>query len=295
MKGLILKNAYLSSDAYDSQAERLKEELEKLSVETTILRNDFFAITVANNVVINKIKGYDFCVYLDKDKYVAQGLSKCGVKLFNSAESILACDDKMTTYLTLADHYIKLVPTMPAPLCYNPEDELKTGTVLDVEEALGYPVVIKQCYGSSGNNVYIANDRNELINLSEQLKCLPHLFQKCVTSSLGRDVRVIVIGGRVVGAMERRSSTGDFRANIAQGGTATPYPVDYDMERLCLKTARVLGLDYCGIDLLFGEKGEKYVCEVNSNAFFKEFERVTDINVAKAYAEHIVRSVSKKK
>jgi len=288
-----LKNAYLSFDAYDSQAERLKEEFDKLSVETTILRNDFFPVTVSNNV-LNKAKGYDFCVYLDKDKYVLQGLQKCGVKLFNNASAILACDDKMTTYLALADHYVRLVPTLPAPLCYSEEEQIKTSTILAIEEELGYPVIVKQCYGSSGKGVYIANDRDELIERAEQLKCRPHLYQKCMTSSLGHDLRVIVVGGRVLGAMERHSVNGDFRANIAQGATAVPYPVDPDTERLCLRVAKVLNLDYCGIDLLFGEKGEKYVSEVNSNAFFQEFEKVTGVNVAKAYAEHIVHSLNKK-
>ena len=55
--------------------------------------------------------------------------------------------------------------------------------------------------------------------------------------------------------------------------------------------ASVLGLDYCGVDLLYGESGEPIVCEVNSNAFFEGLEGATGVNVAKLYAEHIVKEI----
>ena len=57
------------------------------------------------------------------------------------------------------------------------------------------------------------------------------------------------------------------------------------------KCARILKLDYCGVDLLFGESGAPYVCEINSNAFISETERITGVNVARAYAEYIVKTL----
>ena len=89
--------------------------------------------------------------------------------------------------------------------------------------------------------------------------------------------------------MQRRAN-GDFRSNLELGGTGSPYQIDIDLERLCRKTAEILNLDYCGIDILQGESGY-LVCEVNSNAFFGGIERVTGVNVAKLYAEYIFNEV----
>ncbi|MGN1077741.1 MAG: RimK family alpha-L-glutamate ligase, partial [Candidatus Gallimonas sp.] len=103
------------------------------------------------------------------------------------------------------------------------------------------------------------------------------------------DVRVIVVGGRAIGSMLRVSER-DFRSNAELGGRGEPYELSEEGKTLCEKIARILRLDYCGIDLLFG-KESFLLCEVNSNAFFGAFERVTGINAARAYAEHIERII----
>lgn len=292
MKGVIFKNAYMSFGAYDSQALRIKEELENLGVKTDIIRNGDFCISV-DEKVINRLKGYDFCVYLDKDKYVLYGLEKCGVKTFNSRRAIELCDDKMLTHLALAGQGIPMPKTLPAPLCYDKGEKLPEDYAEKIEKELGYPIVIKSCYGSRGGGVHLAKNREQLLKKAEDLKCAPHLYQQFINGSFGRDLRVMVIGGKVLGCTERFSLNGDFRANAALGGSAKAFSLDKEAERMCLSVAEILKLDYCGIDLLMGEDGEKYVCEVNSNAFFEEFERTTKINVAKAYAEYILKTVEK--
>ena len=90
--------------------------------------------------------------------------------------------------------------------------------------------------------------------------------------------------------LKRVSGGGDFRSNIASGGRGEKYDADEKTIKTAEKIARILDLDYCGIDFLFSEQG-MIVCEVNSNAFFKEFEAVTGLNVAKEYAKHIISCV----
>ena len=75
------------------------------------------------------------------------------------------------------------------------------------------------------------------------------------------------------------------------GGKGEPYNADGELTALCEKTAALLNLDYCGIDVLFGKDGY-LLCEVNSNAFFGGIESATGVNVAKAYAEHILKSIN---
>ncbi len=289
MKGLILINAYNRMPEVIHQSERLKEELEKRGVTADIKRNDFFAVSVANDLEC-KVKDYEFCVFLDKDKYVLQGLEKAGIPLFNKYSAIEVCDDKMTTYLALAGKGIEMPLTLPAIFCYTEGAKTSEESLSEIENKLGYPLVVKKSYGSCGVGVYLVHDRKELKAKSRELMKEPHLYQKYIGSSYGRDVRVIVIGKKVFGAIMRKSEK-DFRSNVALGGTAEEYELDESAKKICEQVADILKLDYCGIDLLFGENGF-LVCEVNSNAFFSGFERATNKNVAGAYAEYIVTKMN---
>lgn len=284
-KGLILLNAYSTLPSGKNQAVRLKEEFSKLGVTVEIRKNAPEIYLDNNGKIVSALKSYDFCVYSDKDKYISELLEKSGVRLFNSHASICACDDKMQTHILLSGHGIPMPATIAGLLCYVPDAEISDETLDKIESTLGYPVIVKTCYGSLGNGVFKADNRTRLRALAEELKCKPHLFQKCITESLGKDIRVIVIGGKVIAAMRRRSET-DFRSNIELGGTGTAAVIDENLKALCVRVADVLGLDYCGIDVLESKKGY-CICEVNSNAFFGGIEKATGVNVAKAYADYI--------
>ena len=273
MKGLILINAYTQSESELYQPRRLREELQKLNVTVDLVRN----------ACIDSRADYDFCVYLDKDKYCARRLEGQGLRLFNRAAAIETCDDKMLTCLALQGFPVP--ETISAPLCYTPEIDVNERLLARVERELGFPLVVKECFGSLGKGVYFVENRVQLQAIRKKLQNKPHLFQKFIKTSYGKDVRVIVIGGKARCAMKRTGK--GFLSNVAAGGGGEPFALDEQTKTLCERVARQIGLDYCGIDLLFGEEGF-WVCEVNSNAFFAATERVTGVNVAKIYAEHIV-------
>lgn len=287
MNGLILVNAY-AQNVNTRQVSRLESELELRGVKINSMHNDFFPLAVSGGGISRDI-ACDFCVYLDKDKYVAAMLEKSGVRLFNSARSIELCDDKMTTHIALSDNGIPMPDTLPGLLCY---DRTKTPSDITIDKIisrLGLPVVVKQSFGSLGNGVFKADTRDELKELASKLCYEPHLFQKYIAASCGRDMRVIVIGGNAVGAIIRQSD-GDFRSNIGLGGKATKAELPSEVKAIAERAAKMLGLDYCGIDFLFAP--EPLICEVNSNAYFDGFEAATGINVAGLYAEHIIKSIS---
>lgn len=283
MKGLILVNAYAQTTE-TRQVLRMREELAALGVRSDVMRNDrFFARTAIDNDA--RLDGYDFCIYLDKDKYASRVLEK-RMRLFNSAAAVEKCDDKMTTHIELSGHGIPMPQTVAGLLCYDKSAKISDETADRIIAALGLPVVVKQCYGSMGGGVFKADTRDRLISLMDRFKCEPHLFQKYISRSYGRDMRVIVVGGRVLGAIERRSN-GDFRSNIGLGGSACAAEAPAIVREYAVKAAAVLGLDYCGIDFLYDN--DFLLCEVNSNAFFDAFEKTTGINVAGEYAKHIVK------
>lgn len=292
-KGLILLNAFYRNSSIEHQVLRLTEEFAKLGVDITVRHNADFVNIIEDNSVQCKSFDYDFCIYLDKDKYISEMMEKCGIRLFNNHNAILRCDDKMCTYIHLADKGFNIPKTLPGILCYNPNESITQEICVNIEKHLDYPFVIKECFGSRGEGIYLINDREQLYTTLEKVKLKPYLLQKCIKSSYGRDVRVMVIGGKVVGAM-LRTSDNDFRSNIDLGGKGVKYLLSDEVEKLAEKIAKELDLEYCGIDFLFDEQGNPNIlCEVNSNAFFAGFERCTNINVAAKYAEYIYKTMYK--
>jgi ribosomal protein S6--L-glutamate ligase/gamma-F420-2:alpha-L-glutamate ligase len=287
---LILVNAYTDLKAISSQAVRLQVELEKRGVHAEIRRNGDLSIwiTEQGDYAIAP-HSYDFCVYLDKDKYTSALLEQSGLRLFNSHRGIQICDDKMETAIHLANHGIPMPKTIPAPLCYYPGIAPNEDFLDYVANSLGLPLVIKESYGSLGGQVYLAKTRQELTQISSQLQGKHHIYQEFVAESAGFDIRVIVIGGKVAGAIKRVSAT-DFRSNIELGGHGEIIDLPEAAAALSEKAAACLGLDYCGVDVLCRKDGYA-ICEVNSNAFFEGVEAVTGQNIAGCYADHIINTV----
>lgn len=287
MKGIIIINPYFAPKESVYQAERLKEEFNNLGVDVDIVANAFLTSCLDDGALKATLKDVDFAVYLDKDKYQSEILSRVGVRLFNSHDAIRLCDDKAQTYIALSCSNLKMPKTVFGALCYRQDLAVKPEWADTIGKTLGYPVIVKESFGSMGKGVYMAKDNKELLAIMKNVKLKPHIFQQYIGAVYGVDVRVIVIGGQAVCAMERRNPN-DFRSNVAQGGTGVKIDLNDKFKKAAEKCAKVLGLDYCGVDLLYGDDGEPYVCEVNSNAFIGGIESATGENVAKRYAEYII-------
>lgn len=283
MKYIIAVNAYIKNKSQITQAERIKEELTKLGADCEILKNiQLASIIDGKTVAVDAVK----CIFLDKDRAAARLLEKSGIVLINRAEAIEVCDDKMLTHIALANNGIPMPDSIYAPLCYYGDAEISERYLTGVGEKLGFPLVAKHCYGSLGAGVFLIKDNEELRTFEQQNKLKAHFYQKLIGHG-GEDIRVIVIGGSFVCAM-RRTNADDFRSNVGLGGRGKNYIADKALVKLCERVAALLGLDYCGIDVLTDSDGKQYICEVNSNAFFAEAERVCGINIAKKLAEYIL-------
>lgn len=283
MNVLIVVNAYIKNKSQILQAERIAFELKNFGVECKISKNFNLASLKGGYVECER---FDKCIFLDKDRAAARLLEKCGKKLINSADAIETCDDKMLTHIALANNGIPMPDTFYAPLCYYVDAKITDEYLTEVSQNLGFPLVAKLCYGSLGSGVFLINNFDELKKFEEANKLSAHFYQKFIGKG-GEDIRVIVIGGKYVCAM-KRTNCNDFRSNIELGGHGEKYDFDLSLIELCEKVAGILSLDYCGIDVLIGTDGKRYICEVNSNAFFAEAERVCSVNIAKKFAEMVI-------
>ncbi|MDY6367898.1 MAG: RimK family alpha-L-glutamate ligase [Clostridia bacterium] len=290
--GVIIVNAYGRPKESVLQPFGLQDEFFKLGVSAQIIKNGESNVFLKDGK-IKSLLSADFAVFLDKDKYLSFELEKSGMRLFNRHGAIRLCDDKGETLIRLSDSGLNLPDTVFAPLSYSDEDSISESSLIRIGEKLGFPLVVKESFGSMGKGVYLAENIEELKILAEKLKNKPHIYQKYLSHAFGTDVRVIVIGGSAVGAIKRKNDN-DFRSNVAQGGVAQKFELSESFKAAAEKAANLLGLDYCGVDLLFGDAGERYVCDVISNAFFSGFEKATGINVANLYAKYIIKTAFKK-
>ena len=290
MKGFIVKNAYFDSPHVNYQVDRIKFELESLGVEVDVVNNGYKLYLSSNGEVVSNLKGYDFCVFLDKDKYLGEMLEKTGLRVFNNYKSIELCDDKMKTLLALSGSGIKIPKTLSAPLCFTSGAKLSSDGADEIINALSLPIVVKKSFSSLGKGVYLINSKEELIKTVNENAFDSKIYQEFISSSYGKDVRVICVGKKYLCSMLRYSKN-DFRSNSALGGMAEKIDIPKSFICVAESVAKILDLDYMGVDLLFGENGEPILCEVNSNAFFTTMEKTCGVNVAKAYAVHIIKSV----
>ena len=154
------------------------------------------------------------------------------------------------------------------------------------------PMVVKEVYGSLGTGVHLVKTKEELVKLYRQICRKPIQFQEFVSSSYGKTMRVLVIDKKVVGGFIRQN-VGDFRSNFGVNASSKKAENCEKYFEFAQNIANKFNIEYAGIDLLFGYGDEPILCEINSNAFFEEFEKVTEINVAKLIAEMIVKTVNK--
>jgi RimK family alpha-L-glutamate ligase len=227
-----------------------------------------------------------FALFWDKDVRLARQMEKLGVKLFNSSRAIAICDDKNMTHQMLSDQGLPMPDTIFAPLVYSGCDCDEAYFVERIESILSYPMIVKEAYGSFGAQVYMAQNRDELLALRKRLAAKPHLYQEYIRTSHGRDVRIQVVGDQVAAAMLRTSDS-DFRANITAGGKMHPFYPPKAFSDLAIRASRLLGLDFAGVDILFGENDEPILCEINSNAHMKNLLDCTGVDVADLIIKHI--------
>lgn len=289
-KGVIIVNPYGKQNLSLNQANRLKAEFLALGLNVSIIKTDELSYVLDKTKISSSCHELDFAVYLDKDKYFSEVLTAMGVKLFNSHNAIRVCDDKGRTYIALANNGVKIPKTILAPLCYIQNQEIDISRAQKLGEELSYPLIVKESYGSLGQGVYMASSDNELLALMNKLKLKPHLYQEYIGTKFGEDIRVILVGGKVIASM-RRMNKNDFRSNVYQGAITEKIDLPKSYVKTCEKVAKILNLDYCGIDLLEDGTDIPVVCEVNSNAFFEGIEKATGINVAKTYAEYILKKI----
>lgn len=305
-KALLIYNDFLHSDKFLTHYEWLKAAAAKHDLVLDCIGNSKFLCSYGTSFdkeLSETLKNYSFILFWDKDIRLGMKFTdicqKLEIPIYNNIHAIADCDDKSATYEKIwqwnESHddkdFIKMIPTIVAPMTYENIGYTNTDFLNGIVSKFGFPLVLKECFGSFGMQVYMAHDMAELEKTVKDIGGKPMLFQKYIEKSSGFDVRLQVVGDDVVAAMYRYTDDGDFRANITHGGKMKCYEPDASEIKLAVDTVKALELDFAGVDLLFSNGGDTpadMVCEVNSNAHFKNIFDCTGVNVADKIMEYIV-------
>ncbi len=287
--GWLITNSYFNPAKFRSLYKVLQESAEKAGLRYSMWKSDELPTIIGSKCREPKP---DFVLFWDKDVLLARAMELSGLRLFNSAHAIANADDKVKTSLCLAKYNIPQVETIPAPTCFT-GCKRNPASAEAAAKILGWPLIIKENKGSFGQQVYLAN------NIAEATKILNHigerdcLFQRYIAASKGKDLRVTVVGGKVVCAMERHAAnSSEFRSNIGVGGTGVARTISPLEEKLALAATSALGLDFAGVDILIGrDENERYVCEVNSNPQLQSTIDACGVNPATNIMWHIRNQV----
>ena len=205
-----------------------------------------------------------------------------GVPVMNSPRAIERTIDKFYTTALLQEAGL---PTPETVVCEGTADAM--AAVL----AMG-DVIVKPIFGSMGHGMVRVSDPDVAFRVVRSLEQMRAVFyvQRAVDHD-GRDVRVFVVGGTVLGAIERRASDGDWRTNVSRGGSARPFELPPEWARLALCAAAAVGADYAGVDLLPSRDGTVFVLEVNGIPGWQGLQRATGLDVAGAIVDCLVGRV----
>ncbi|SHF57052.1 [lysine-biosynthesis-protein LysW]---L-2-aminoadipate ligase [Jatrophihabitans endophyticus] len=282
-----MTRGFLGSDRVALVASRVRRE-EKALLAALERRVDTVAVIDARTVQVEvggAAPGFDVVVNREiawtRARYLADAWESAGVRVLNPARTTTVCGNKWATAQALRTAG---VPTPATRLALTPE------AALDAADELGYPVVVKPLVGSWGRLVAVLRDPIVASTVLDHVAALPApeahivLLQQFVDKP-GRDIRVLVAGGRAVAASYRYSEAD--RTNVGRGGRVEPCPLDDALARLAVAAAAAVAADLAGVDIVEGPDGERLVLEVNDRVEFAGLQGVVDLDLGEQIIAHL--------
>jgi len=286
-----LKIGIIGSDRKEWHINRLLNELEKQGAEAYLLPITKMKAAVGTKPRLS-VKGYPIDDY---DAVIVRRvpggtaeqvfyrmdtlhrLDEMGVKVFNPADSIEKAVDKYYTSALLEEAGIKTPRTI---VTENFNEAMK------VFKELGEDIVVKPLFGSLGMGITRVTSEDLAYRVFRALEMTKSVYylQEYIPHN-GEDIRVFVIGDEVVASMKRVSD--NWKTNISTGAKARKHQVSDEIQEICQKAARKLGLEYTGVDIIVSGD-DVYVIELNSTPGWKGLQTVTEIDITKKLGEYVL-------
>lgn len=202
-----------------------------------------------------------------------------------SASAFTIGHDKLLTHLRLQQHHI------PMPTTYL---SATTEAAKKILEKVNYPIIMKFPQGTQGKGVLVADSFASASSMLDALSALnqPFIIQEYIETG-GTDIRAFVVGDKVVAAMKRKADVKEVRSNIHAGGIGEQVELNSLTKKIAVDTARAIGADMCGVDIMESAKGP-LVIEINLSPGLQGIYKTTNIDVAGEIAKFLKeKTVSK--
>lgn len=273
------------------EIKQIIDELEKSKIKYELINNQKIYYTISKE----KDLKYEADIFLERSISYLRGLFSSallelkGFKVINCYKCLDLTGNKLLTTLKLVEHDL---PTPETCIAFKEDSAIDA-----IEEKIHYPLVLKPIIGSWGRliakieNVNSATANLEAREVMGNILQKIYYLQKFISTNdhdeQPTDLRVIVVGDRCVGAMGRYHPEGDFRSNIAIGGTAEPFIITSELEKLCIKASKAVDGEILGVDLM-NDGGKLKIIEINGTPQFKGITSATKINIARKIVDHII-------
>ena len=198
-----------------------------------------------------------------------------------TTDALLRARDKRTAAQYLASNGL---PVPDSVFTAMPENVVSMLNLLGDQ----YPVVIKTLNSTQGQGVILGESFTSSQSIAEVLIRLREeiMLQRFITEAKGKDIRVFVVGGKVVATMERSAQNGEFRSNLHRGASSNKVRISEEEQEIAIKASALLGLEVAGVDILRSEKGP-LILEVNASPGLEGIEGTTGVDIA----GHIIKFV----
>lgn len=254
-----------------------KEDLIKNKRFIHFIREGFAKYNIDIKVIILDEKNIvdmelpEFVINRSRNSNVAKYFELKGIRVFNSFKVTDIANDKEKTYKFLEG----VVPFMPL---------LSEDDVSDIKE----PYIMKSCSGHGGSHVFLIENNEQKNEAVKAMDGAKYIMQQC-SSDCGKDVRVYIIGNKIIQAMER-ISTKSFKSNYSLGGNARPYVLNENEITMVHRILDKLALDYGGIDFIFNN-GKAVFNEIEDAVGARMIYENTDIHIVKLFVEYIINEI----
>lgn len=283
MKGLLIykKEDYLKNTSY---ANMLIEygKLEGLEIQCICFEEVSFGVNEEGLwLSVNKkpIEEVDFVINRTRETMLAKQFESMGIRVFNSSEVTYIANHKGRTHQFVSSLGLPALKT----LMYYPQ-YMNVGD-LDFD----YPLVIKSPDGHGGTEVFKVENKEALEDILSHTKKEEWLIQ-ALCNHVGEDVRVFVIGNKIIGAIRRYSKV-DFRANYCLGGQIESYTLSEEEESLVYQLLNHLKCDYVGVDFMIDKDGKFIFNELEDAVGSRSLYTLNKVDTAKLYINYIAKEM----
>jgi [lysine-biosynthesis-protein LysW]--L-2-aminoadipate ligase len=276
----------ITFDRLRLEEKELKKEAEKAGCKSELIDVRKLAFNVTDkkltagfgDIVLQR------CISYYRSAFLTRILENFGIHVINTTKVSEACGNKLVTSMLLAKAGV------PTPRTYV---ALSSESVFETAEKLGYPVVVKPFTGSWGRMVDIAKEPQTLGTIVEYRESMQspveHMYylQEFVKRP-PRDIRLIVAGDEVIASVYRNAPAGEWRTNVAKGGTTTGFKLNKEIEDITLKAAKAVGGGILGVDAMESDDHGYTIHEVNNTVEFKGAQASTEHRIARKIVDYVI-------